>query len=316
MALSNLTTRILVAVVGIPAILAVTIAGGYLFFAFIALVAALALHEFYALIRAKGASPQMIPGLIFGLLFVAVFMYDKLHVVVLHVFAAWGQEIPLPTMAQTVLILLLVCVPAVLLIELFRNRPSALLNIASTIFGVLYVSMFCGSLVGLRELFVPADFPVWAHFTVVGPSVPEEIAATIYRWGGWTVVAVFAGIWACDSAAYFAGRGFGRHKLFERVSPKKTWEGAVAGFLAAIGAFLLMKAVALPYLSLREALVCGAVIGVFGQIGDLVESLMKRDAGVKDSSALLPGHGGILDRFDSLIFVSPLLFFYLDFVVF
>jgi phosphatidate cytidylyltransferase len=316
MVLSNLTTRILVAIVGIPAILAVTLAGGYLFFAFIALVATLALHEFYTLARAKGASPQVIPGLFFGFLFVAVFMYDKLHIVVLHVFAAWGREIPLPTMAQTVLILLLALVPAVLLIELFRNKPSAVLNIASTIFGVLYVSMFLGSLVGLRELFVPADFPVWAHFTVVGPSVPEEIAAAIYRWGGWTVVAVFAGIWACDSAAYFAGRGFGRHKLFERVSPKKTWEGAVAGLLAAIGAFLLMRAVTLPYLSLQDAIVCGAVIGVFGQSGDLVESLMKRDAGVKDSSSLLPGHGGILDRFDSLIFVSPLLFFYLDFVVF
>jgi len=316
MALSNLTTRIFVAIVGIPAILAATLAGGYLFFAFVALVSTLALHEFYALARGKGASPQVIPGMSFGLLFVAVFMYDRLHIAVLHLFALWGQEIPLPTMSQTVLILLLVFVPTVLLIELFRNRPSAVLNMASTIFGVLYVSLFFGSLVGLRELFVPADFPVWAHFTVVGPSVPDEIATMIYRWGGWTVVAVFAGIWACDSAAYFAGRAFGRHRLFERVSPKKTWEGAVAGLLAAIGAFVLMREIALPYLSLRDALVCGTVIGVFGQTGDLIESLMKRDAGVKDSSALLPGHGGILDRFDSLMFVSPLLFFYLDFVVF
>jgi phosphatidate cytidylyltransferase len=316
MALSNLTTRILVALAGIPAVLAVTLAGGYLFFAFVALVGTLALHEFYALTRAKGASPQVIPGMLFGLLFLAVFMYDRLHLVVLNIFAAWGREIPLPTMAQTVLILLLVFVPSVLLIELFRNKPSALLNSASTVFGVLYVSFFLGSLVGLRELFVPADFPVWAHFAVAGPSVPEEIAAQIYRWGGWTVVAVFAGIWACDSAAYFAGRAFGRHRLFERVSPKKTWEGAVAGLLAATAAFVLMREVALPYLSLRDAIVCGAVIGVFGQTGDLIESLMKRDAGVKDSSALLPGHGGILDRFDSLIFVSPLLFFYLDFVVF
>ena len=316
MGLSNLTTRVLVAFVGIPAILAVTLAGGYLFLAFVALVGTLALHEFYALARAKGASPQVVPGMLSGLLFIALFMYDRLHIVVLHTFAAWGQEIPLPTMAQSVLILLLLFVPAVLLIELFRNKPSALLNIASTLFGVLYVSLFFGSLVGLRELFVPADFPVWAHFAVVGPSVPEEVAATIYRWGGWTVVAVFAGIWACDSAAYFAGRGFGRHKLFERVSPKKTWEGAVAGLLAAVGAFVLMREAALPYLSLRDALVCGAVIGVFGQTGDLIESLMKRDAGVKDSSAILPGHGGILDRFDSLMFVSPLLFFYLDFVVF
>jgi phosphatidate cytidylyltransferase len=73
---------------------------------------------------------------------------------------------------------------------------------------------------------------------------------------------------------------------------------------------------ALPYLALRDAAVCGVIIGVFGQLGDLFESLLKRDAGVKDSSALIPGHGGMLDRFDSLLFVAPLLYLYLDFIVF
>jgi phosphatidate cytidylyltransferase len=127
---------------------------------------------------------------------------------------------------------------------------------------------------------------------------------------------VFASIWVCDSAAYFAGRAFGRHRLFERVSPKKSWEGAVAGFVGAVAAFVVGKVIALPYLGLAEAVFCGVIVGVFGQVGDLAESLLKRDAGVKDSSSLIPGHGGILDRFDSLMFVSPLLFFYLDFIVF
>jgi phosphatidate cytidylyltransferase len=171
-------------------------------------------------------------------------------------------------------------------------------------------------LIGIRELFVPADFPVYAHFQVQGISIPPEVEETIYRWGGLTVLALFASIWICDSAAYFAGRAFGRHTLFERVSPKKTWEGALAGFVFAIAAFVAAKALFLPYLSYPSALVCGATVGCFGQLGDLAESLMKRDAGVKDSSALIPGHGGIFDRFDSLIFVSPLVFFYLDFIVF
>jgi phosphatidate cytidylyltransferase len=130
------------------------------------------------------------------------------------------------------------------------------------------------------------------------------------------VIALFASIWLCDSAAYFAGRALGRTKLFERVSPKKTWEGAAAGFVFAIGAFLLARVLVLPYLTVTSAVVCGAIVGVFGQVGDLAESLLKRDAGVKDSSALIPGHGGVLDRFDSLLFVSPLVFLYLDFIVF
>jgi phosphatidate cytidylyltransferase len=142
------------------------------------------------------------------------------------------------------------------------------------------------------------------------------VRETMYRWGGFTVIAVFASVWVCDSAAYFAGRAFGKHKLFERVSPQKTWEGAIAGFVTAILTFVLAAELFLPYMTLGNAIVCGGIVGSFGQIGDLVESLFKRDAGVKDSSSLVPGHGGVLDRFDSLLFISPLVFLYLDFIVF
>ena len=127
---------------------------------------------------------------------------------------------------------------------------------------------------------------------------------------------MFGSIWVCDSAAYFAGTAFGRHKLFERVSPRKTWEGAIAGFIGAVAVFVSGRVLLLPYMSLTDAVICGVIVGLLGQIGDMVESLLKRDAGVKDSSGFIPGHGGVLDRFDSLIVVSPLIFFYLDFVVF
>ena len=130
------------------------------------------------------------------------------------------------------------------------------------------------------------------------------------------MVSVFASVWVCDSAAYFVGRALGKHPLFKRVSPNKTWEGAIGGFVGAVAVFTVARFIALPYLSVVQAIVCGALIGLFGQVGDLVESLLKRSAGVKDSSALIPGHGGVLDRFDSLMFVAPLLFFYLEFIVF
>ena len=204
----------------------------------------------------------------------------------------------------------------VLIVELFRNRRSPLLNVATTIIGVSYISLFFGSLIGLREIFVPEEFPVSNHFPMLGLAYPQDVVDTIDRWGGWTVVAIFASIWVCDSAAYFAGRAFGKHRLFERISPNKTWEGALSGFLAAVLMFLLARQLVLPYLSWAQALVCGILIGLFGQLGDLVESLMKRDSGVKDSSSLIPGHGGVLDRFDSILLVAPVLFLYFDFVVF
>lgn len=291
-------------------------AGGFYFFGLVLVLSTIGLLEYYALARKKGAQPQTGTGLVLGALLGAGFVFARIRDLLLGFLDRMSISVPAPSMAQYFLILALIFTPLVLALELFRNRGSALLNIAATAFGALYVSFFFGSLVGIRELFVPADFPVYAHFSITGVAVGEQAVATIDRWGGLTILVLFASIWACDSAAYFAGRAFGRHRLFERVSPNKTWEGAVAGFLFAIGVFLLGKALLLPYLTLAEAGVCGAIIGVFGQLGDLAESLLKRDAGVKDSSTLIPGHGGVLDRFDSVLYVSPLVFLYLDFVVF
>ena len=121
------------------------------------------------------------------------------------------------------------------------------------------------------------------------------------------IISIFAAIWICDSAAYYIGTAFGKHKLFVRVSPKKSWEGAIAGFVFAILAMIASKIIVLDFLSWNSTIGIGIIIGVLGQIGDLIESLFKRDSGVKDSSNLIPGHGGIFDRFDSLIFTAPLI---------
>jgi phosphatidate cytidylyltransferase len=313
--LSNLKTRILVAIVGIPLVVALTMAGGVFFFLFVVLISSLTLHEFYSLARAKGVSPQVAVGLVVGLCVTLVFMHRHVQSAVVGLLAGMGIATPFPSMAQMFLMVMLIAVPVVGAIEVFRNRPGAMMNIAATLFGICYASLPLGALVGLREMFVPGDFPAYRYFDVLGAAVPADVTSTVYMWGGITVVALFASIWICDSAAYFAGSAWGRNKLLPRVSPNKTWEGAVAGLVFAVLTFVAATVV-LPYLTVAQAIICGLIVGVFGQVGDLFESLLKRDAGLKDSSALIPGHGGALDRFDSLIFASPLVFFYLDFVVF
>jgi phosphatidate cytidylyltransferase len=120
-------------------------------------------------------------------------------------------------------------------------------------------------------------------------------------------------IWAGDSFAYFAGRSFGRHKLSPTVSPNKTWEGAVAGFVFGIIAAVACKFTFIPQIQLVHAIGLGAVVGIFGQIGDLCESMIKRAAKVKDSGGIIPGHGGMLDRVDSLLFGAPAMYYYLSF---
>jgi len=179
----------------------------------------------------------------------------------------------LPALAAVILI--------VLLEALFRRDPSNIVNVSITLSGFLYVSLF-NAFIFLR-------------------AMPN---------GGWIVICVFVSIWICDTSAYFFGSRFGKHLLFKRISPAKTWEGGVAGLLAA----LLASSILLPLIDGMnhiDAIVIGLIIGVAGPISDLVESLFKRDAGVKDSSSLIPGHGGMLDRFDSPLFIGPLILFYL-----
>ena len=122
-------------------------------------------------------------------------------------------------------------------------------------------------------------------------------------------------IWICDTFAYMFGILFGKHKLYEQVSPNKTIEGAVAGLVGSVLTVIIVKALGIIPMDWLSAIILGLTVGTFGQMGDLVESWFKRDAGVKDSSAILPGHGGMLDRFDSLLFLSPSLMI-LTFILF
>jgi phosphatidate cytidylyltransferase len=305
---SNLTQRILVALVAIPLIVIVSMAGGWYFYGMVLLIAALGLREFYVLMETHGAHPQVRAGLLCGAGVVTSFFWERFREVVHAMIAPFTLGSTLQHGEGALVVLLLVCVLVVFVLELFRRNGSPILNIGATWAGVLYVSLFLGSCVGLRELFAPHNRHMFASLQQIDP-------VQVYSWGGLTVVTVFVALWACDTFAYFAGRFIGTHKLFERVSPNKTWEGAIAGYVGGVAVFLFSQNFLLTYMTVGSAFVCGSIIGVFGQIGDLVESLLKRDAGVKDSSALIPGHGGVLDRFDSLMFVSPLMYLYVKFVV-
>ena len=292
--MTNLAQRVAVGIVAIPVIFFLCMAGGWYFFGFIALASAVALREFYALAEAKGAKPLVILGIIGGFF------------VNLSFFLSFSLRFP--SQASLVLVVLVVVFS---LWELFRNQGSALLNLSATLFGVLYVSFLFGTLIGLRQLFVPAVFPIARYLPSAAGSTEAGIAEQVHTWGGYTVMSVFVIIWICDSAAFHVGSAMGRHKLFPRVSPQKSWEGAVAGLIFAILSALAAKYLVLPFLPLAGAIIIGVIVGTIGQMGDLTESLMKRDAGVKDSSTLIPGHGGAFDRFDSVLLVAPCVYLYL-----
>ena len=187
--------------------------------------------------------------------------------------------------------LILIIILLLTLAELFRNKESAINNLGSSLLGIFYLGFFSSSILNIREYF-PGDN---------------------YATGGYLIISILATIWICDSAAFFVGTAIGKHKLFPRVSPKKSWEGAIAGFIFSIAAMIAAKFIILDVLTLTDAIIIGLIVGVFGQVGDLIESLLKRDAGIKDSSQIIPGHGGIFDRFDSLIYTAPIIFLYLNF---
>jgi phosphatidate cytidylyltransferase len=312
--LKNYLQRILTAIVAIPIILLICMLGGWYFLLFVAIASAMALIEFYSLVQSKGAKPLVVLGVISGVFVNLAFYNEKLHEFIAGILGVGG--VPFPTSSQFLMITLLLSIAIFGLVELFRNNGSAILNLATTIMGVLYISLFFGAFIGIRELFIPLDFPFLRYFPNDSVALSVSNLEMVYKWGGYTVISIFAMIWICDSAAYYGGMLTGKHKLFPRVSPKKSWEGAIFGFIFAIISAVVAKMLVLPYLTYGNAIVIGFIVGTIGQLGDLVESLIKRDAAVKDSSNLIPGHGGVFDRFDSLLLVSPIVYLYLDFIVF
>jgi len=191
-----------------------------------------------------------------------------------------------------ILLIIIIFVIIVLLSELFKKKGGHATNISSTILGVLYTGL-------LIFLFLLRQLPLKFNLA--------------YSSGGRIIILIFSVIWICDTFAYLYGSMYGKRKLSPEISPRKTIEGAVAGLIGGVVFTVIIGMLILPELKLISFVVIGFIVGTIGQASDLVESIFKREAGVKDSSNILPGHGGFLDRFDNPIITVPVIYMYLYF---
>lgn len=271
--MSNLTQRVLTALVGAVVVVSTVWVGGWTFALVITAVGLLAQREVYGLLEKAGTRPFQYLGLGLGAL------------------AVLRSLVPA---AESLLVLgALVVLGGVL----YRRPETPLLDASATLFGVAYPAALCGSLVALR-----------------GPSAWLDAFPPEARAGFWLTTAVLFCVWGTDTFAYFAGRAFGKHPLFPRVSPKKTWEGAIGGALGALllaagfRAFTPLGAV----LTAADVVAMAVACGVASPFGDLAESLFKRSVGAKDSATWLPGHGGMLDRIDAAVVAVPLVFLWFE----
>jgi len=266
--------RILTALVALPILLyTVWSQTPYFFVVLTAGAVVVALVEFYSIAAKAGCKPQSESGYAAALIVIASFVFDEpvLTVAALAALVIWSLGA-----------------------AIFRpdNLKTALSSVSATVFGVIYVALLAACLIGVRMI------PDSATKTLV-PHLASKMLTMF-----------FAIVMLTDTGAYYTGRTLGRHKLAPRVSPGKTIEGAIGGFVTAVVAGFLCKLTFFPEIPIAHAMALGAALGVIGQFGDLAESLLKRGANVKDSGTLLPGHGGMLDRVDSLLFCAPVLYFY------
>ena len=277
---SDLRSRLWVAVIGIPVGFCVVWAGGWVLAGVLAVIALLGTREAVALGEVRGLRPFLPVALVLA---AGTVLLAPVHLVPKGNWATWAFGAFLGAF-------FLVLGFSVFTRSL-SERPLA--SVALTIAAPLYAA-------------VPLAF---AWFLRHHPAA----AWTTMTWAGTGLLLLpVISTWMGDTTAYFGGRALGRRKLLPRVSPGKTMEGAIFGLVGSMGASVLLVTLVFPILGGGEglgwvlALFLGLVIGVVAQIGDLAESLLKREAGVKDSGSILSGHGGVLDRFDALLFTLPL----------
>lgn len=158
----------------------------------------------------------------------------------------------------------------------------------------------------------------WAYFLMgqIYVALPFSLLNFILYIAGLQpiiLLAVFVTIWINDTGAYIFGISFGKHRLYERISPKKSWEGFFGGAIVALGSGYIFSLM-IPQISLLNWMVFSEIIVIFGTLGDLTESLIKRTVNVKDSGNIIPGHGGLLDRFDSMLMAAPIIYLYLSLI--
>lgn len=234
--------------------------------------------EYYRMIRMTGIRPQVATGIITG---VTSFTISTLVA---------AQIVP-----GRLFLLLIPMLSVVMIIELYRKTEKPFDSLAHTYFSILYTV-------------VPFSMMPFSAFYREGMG--SIIDQNLIQYSPGIIVGFFILLWTNDSAAYLTGITIGRHKLFERLSPKKTWEGFFGGLLIAAAVGYLISG----WLGVVDKwgwVVIAVIISVAGTYGDLIESMFKRSIGVKDSGKILPGHGGFLDRFDSLVISFPMVYLYI-----
>ena len=271
--------RILTAAVLVPLVLAIVWFGSLPFYLFVLAVCLLSAWEFALMAKRGGYPNQIVVGILGTVLLLGTLILDG---------GGWG---PLARTPGPVFVFALVAF-ASFVREFFRpDKSYSLLNVITTLAGVALCGLFLGHLVLVRDLRVAAG----DGYRMIGRELTFFLLVVV---------------WTVDTGAWCVGRLIGRRPMAPVISPKKTWEGAIGGTaLALLAGWLFREAFLADHLGRSEAVAFAFLIALSAQASDLIESLIKRSFGVKNSSELLPGHGGVLDRFDSLIFASPLFFY-------
>jgi phosphatidate cytidylyltransferase len=271
--------RIITALIAIPIALALICLGGWFYNAGVAVLALVGWQEFHRMLVNRDAKVYYATG--------------GVTVICLVLAAALGKM-------QYLEVILTVAILAIMLEALYNYKNGQwVTSVSLTAFGVLYIGLLFSYFISLRH--------------VPGASVPFFSFYNLDR-GEALLWVVLLGTWSSDTFAYFFGVAFGTHKLIPAVSPKKSVEGAVAGFVGTIAVVMALGVKWLDY-SPEKVIGLALLIAVFAPLGDLVESILKRNCEIKDSGNFFPGHGGVLDRCDSLLFAIPLSYFYISLVL-
>ena len=270
---NNILIRTLSGIVLLGVVLGTVLLSIWSFGLLLAVIGGGSLWEFYRIAAKTELAPQRAFGMGIGIALIAV-----------------NVGIAAEMCSPTALLAFIPLTAAVFIAELYRKRENPLGNIAVTLGGILYAAL-----------------PL-ALLPFVGIQPSEE--GIIYR--PWIILSYIFIVWSNDIGAFLTGCTWGHHRLFERISPKKSWEGFAGGVIAAISVGVLAGWLQDSSLLLWGGL--GAVVAVSGVWGDLVESMFKRSVGIKDSGRMMPGHGGFLDRFDAMLLSAPFVFVY--FIIF
>lgn len=284
MALGNLAQRFLVAVVAVPILLLILhYHRPEPTWALIFVASLLAMREFFGMtLPAEDRTAALVMG---GLACLAFYWLDVLALVPYHKDVPERLALFALVSGGTVALIFAIIVPGLYYLFRFRDIASVAGRFAATVTGIVYAGFLSTYLAKLKLI------------------DPNHV--------GDTVLIVLLIAWLADTGGYFAGKFLGKAKLYEAVSPKKTWAGAYGGLAGSVLGVAGLKLFFADWLSWADVVLLAIPGSLLGQLGDLAESLIKRSVGVKDSGALLPGHGGILDRIDAVLFIAPYVFAYL-----